>query len=187
MRFEASRRFESRIKLHPIYSQNAKTKGRKRYVEWGHVRVLSYPVPPTQPPQKTPKPASFLQASRKPHGAHARNIVAATAAPRPLSLYLCQLSSSPFIKVVDLLLLALRLQVLVGAEGQRAADQNDGVQADACRGAVGGRGGGAGLCVALGLGVALLYRVVSLLSFSVVGIGLWGWLGVRFGYVWMYV
>ena len=89
--------------------------------------------------------------------------------------------------MVDLLLLALRLQVLVGAEGQRAADQNDGVQADACRGAVGGRGGGAGLCVALGLGVALLYRVVSLLSFSVVGIGLWGWLGVRFGYVWMYV
>jgi hypothetical protein len=59
-------------------------------------------------------------------------------------------------KVVHLLLLALCLQVLVGAEGQGAADQDDGVQADACRGAVGGRGGGAGLCVALGLGVALL-------------------------------
>ena len=82
-------------------------------------------------------------------------------------------------KVVGLLLLALRLQVLVGAKGQRAADQDDGVQADARRGAVGGRGGGAGLCVALGLGVALLFRLVSLLSFSVVGIGLWGWCGVR--------
>lgn len=79
--------------------------------------------------------------------------------------------------MVHLLLLALRLQVLVGAEGQRAADQDDGVQADACRGAVGGRGGGAGLCVALGLGVALLFCVVSLLSFSVFGNGLWGWCG----------
>lgn len=95
-----------------------------------------------------------------------------------LSLYSCKLSlAALLLKKADSLLLALRLQVLVGAKGQRAADQDDGVQANARRGAVGGRGGGAGLCVALGLGVALLYRLVSLLSFSVVGIGLWVWCG----------
>lgn len=66
-----------------------------------------------------------------------------------------------------LLRLALRLQVLVSAKGEGAADQDDGVEADACRGAVGGRGGGTGLCVALGLGVALLRGWVSLGSFDV--------------------
>lgn len=55
-----------------------------------------------------------------------------------------------------LLLLTLALQVLEGTEGEGAADQDDGVQTDASRGAVGCRGGGAGLSVLLGLGVALL-------------------------------
>lgn len=125
--------------------------------------VLSYSANPPNP-LNLPKPASFRlkPLSRKPHSAHARHI----AAPRPQPVLVPALSPVALLqKVVYLLLLALRLQVLVGAEGQRTADQDDGVQADACRGAVGGRGGGAGLCVALGLGVALLFWVCQLAFF----------------------
>jgi hypothetical protein len=59
-----------------------------------------------------------------------------------------------------LLCLALCLEVLPGAEGERAADKDDGVQADAGRCAVGSARRGAGLRVALGLGVAVLSGVL---------------------------
>lgn len=42
---------------------------------------------------------------------------------------------------LGLLLLALALEVLPGAKGQRAADEDDGVQTDAGGGAVRGGGG----------------------------------------------
>ena len=150
--------------------------------------LFRQPNPNSSPtPKKTPNPHLFAPSLAL--ASHAALTMESLRCHRrcPACTHASSVSHPFLLKKVDLLLLALRLQVLVGAEGQRAADQDDGVQANARRGAVGGRGGGAGLCVALGLGVALLYRVVSLLSFSVVGIGLWGWLGVRFGYVWMYV
>jgi hypothetical protein len=126
--------------------------------------VLSYSAKPPKSPKEPPNLIFSPQNFHEPSSPHAKLV----AAPRPLSPYSCLLYLSwPFKKVVDLLLLALRLQVLVGAERQRAADQDDGVQADACRGAVGGRGGGAGLCVALGLGVALLVSDVSACFLSV--------------------
>jgi hypothetical protein len=57
-----------------------------------------------------------------------------------------------------LLLLTLALEVLVGTEGERTANEDNGVEADTGRGTVGCGGGRAGLCVALGLGVALLQQ-----------------------------
>ena len=66
-----------------------------------------------------------------------------------------------------LLLLRLTLEVLVGTERQRATNEDDSVKANTGRGAIGCRGGGAGLCVALGLWVALLCSCQLILSRSV--------------------
>ena len=54
-------------------------------------------------------------------------------------------------------LLGLTLQILVGTKGKGATKEEDGVETDAGGCAVSGSGGGRGLRVALGLGVALLY------------------------------
>ena len=54
------------------------------------------------------------------------------------------------------LLLTLALEVLVGAERERTTNEDDSVETDTSRGAVGCRGGRAGLRIALGLWVALL-------------------------------
>jgi hypothetical protein len=149
-----------------LFPKRGNEKGRKRYVEWA--MYVSCPVLFRQPPKPPKSPqtcifspqASLSQATQPSQSSHCRAIVAAQPIPVPALSPVALLQ-----KVVYLLLLALRLQVLVGAEGQRTADQDDGVQADACRGAVGGRGGGAGLCVALGLGVALLFWVCQLAFF----------------------
>jgi hypothetical protein len=66
-----------------------------------------------------------------------------------------------------LLLLRLTLEVLVGTKRQRATDEDDSVKANTGRGAIGCRGGGAGLCVALGLWVALLCSCQLILSRNV--------------------
>lgn len=60
------------------------------------------------------------------------------------------------LKRTHLLLLTLALEVLVGTERERTADEDNGIEADTSRGAVGCGGGRTGLCVTLGLGVALL-------------------------------
>ena len=67
----------------------------------------------------------------------------------------------------QLLLLRLTLEVLVGTECERTTDQDDSVQTDTSRGAVSRRGGGAGLCVALGLGVAILSPCQLILSHAI--------------------
>lgn len=60
------------------------------------------------------------------------------------------------LKRTHLLLLTLALEVFVGTERKRTANEDNGVEADTSRGAVGCGGGRTGLCVALGLGVTLL-------------------------------
>ena len=55
-----------------------------------------------------------------------------------------------------LLLLRLTLKVLVGTESERTTDQDDSVETNTGRSAVGCGSGGASLCVALGLWVTLL-------------------------------
>lgn len=59
-------------------------------------------------------------------------------------------------------LLGLTLQILVGTKGKGTAEEEDGIEADARGGAIGCRGRGSGLRVALGLWVAVLFIALAL-------------------------